>query len=267
MAKCVIECPHCAYRANVSEELVGKKTKCPKCQQIFTIEVAKTPEEIVASITTADLLLQKEKQRLRTILEAQLEELRKYQYVSDRNIIHFQEHLSIERLDRFQECLSIENLKKLKDYLSIERLKKLKDYLSIERLRKLNCFGNADEGVIAELNAAIEKEQAILKKLDAVFCRVHGVMYPVLSQGNLQEIPANLNEDYLNTLVETHKFSREETEQVHAESKELLSNLGDWNERRRAVFVKLAVKIAVIVVAFVLVISCISSITSCCRGA
>ena len=255
MAKCVIECPHCAYRANVSEELVGKKTKCPKCQQIFTIEVAKTPEEIVASITTADLLLQKEKQRLRTILEAQLEELRKYQYVSDGNIIHFQEHLSIERLDRFQECLSIENLKKLKDYLSIERL------------RKLNCFGNADEGVIAELNAAIEKEQAILKKLNAVFCRVHGVMYPVLSQGNLQEIPANLNEDYLNTLVETHKFSREETEQVHAESKELLSNLGDWNERRRAVFVKLAVKIAVIVVAFVLVISCISSITSCCRGA
>ena len=37
MAKCLIECPHCGHTANVKEELIGKKTKCPKCDRIFTI--------------------------------------------------------------------------------------------------------------------------------------------------------------------------------------------------------------------------------------
>ena len=33
----VVRCPACASRLKASEELIGKRTKCPKCKQPITI--------------------------------------------------------------------------------------------------------------------------------------------------------------------------------------------------------------------------------------
>lgn len=45
MEKVQIECPHCGYTAKVREELNGKKTRCPECERIFTIEIQKEKTE------------------------------------------------------------------------------------------------------------------------------------------------------------------------------------------------------------------------------
>ena len=38
MEKCLVQCPHCNRQAHVNAVLIGKKTRCPDCQRIFTLE-------------------------------------------------------------------------------------------------------------------------------------------------------------------------------------------------------------------------------------
>jgi predicted Zn finger-like uncharacterized protein len=38
-----MKCPHCGVSGSVSDSLLGKKVKCPKCKEIFRVEVAKAP--------------------------------------------------------------------------------------------------------------------------------------------------------------------------------------------------------------------------------
>lgn len=46
------QCPNCKAKFSVSEQSVGKKAKCPKCAQGFTIEpFAETPVETGTKIT------------------------------------------------------------------------------------------------------------------------------------------------------------------------------------------------------------------------
>jgi predicted Zn finger-like uncharacterized protein len=38
-----MKCPHCGVSGSVSDSLLGKKVKCPKCKEVFRVEVAQAP--------------------------------------------------------------------------------------------------------------------------------------------------------------------------------------------------------------------------------
>ena len=38
-----MKCPHCGVSGSVSDSLLGKKVKCPKCKEVFRAEAAKVP--------------------------------------------------------------------------------------------------------------------------------------------------------------------------------------------------------------------------------
>ncbi len=50
-------CPHCGLKGTAEETLVGKKVRCPECQQIFRVEGDVLATEAVSSVEqTGDTL-------------------------------------------------------------------------------------------------------------------------------------------------------------------------------------------------------------------
>lgn len=48
-------CPHCQVKGKVKDELIGKKVRCPKCEEIFIVEaIAEVNIDSLPTTETAD---------------------------------------------------------------------------------------------------------------------------------------------------------------------------------------------------------------------